>query len=223
VRWLTLPTAADATTRRVVESWNLYSDVLLYEAARLEIDPGVALAVLLAETMSDPFGPDERMIIRFENHIFYDKWGKANEERFRQYFIFDPQSPWLNHQWRPDPQGTWQQVHLDQESEWQVLSFARQLDEQAALAATSMGLAQIMGFNHAMAGYTSPSEMFSALQESPNAQLHAFFRVIEGLGLVTALRQEDFAAFAEVYNDPDSKQAYADLIQKYLAAYQALQ
>src|SRR5690606_31070018 len=111
---LSVPSGADAATQAVVRIWNRYGGLLAQEAARLQIDPGLAVAVLVAESSGEPFAPDGRLVIRFENHVFYQRWGQANEARFHQHFRFDAQTPWQHHQWRPDAQGAWQACHVDQ-------------------------------------------------------------------------------------------------------------
>jgi hypothetical protein len=73
-------------------------------------------------------------------------------------------------------------VHANQAGEWRALTLARQLDEPAAYAATAMGMPQLMGFNHALAGYASAPEMFHGFVASTRAQILACFDLIAGPG-----------------------------------------
>jgi hypothetical protein len=179
------PPGADRTTVVVANTWNRYRTLIERESARLGIDPGIAVAVLVAESSGAAFGTDGRMIIRFENHIFYNQWGKNNQTRFAQHFAFDPVVTWQGHQWRPDPNAPWQACHPNQGGqplEWLVFDFARRLDESAAMLSISMGAPQIMGFNHRDIGYTTVREMFNAFQNSDESQLASLFRFMEVKG-----------------------------------------
>lgn len=202
--------------------WNQYGALIGQEADRVGIHAAVALAVLAAESKGDPFDTNGRLILRFENHIFYTYWGQAHEELFRQHFTFATHENWQEHQWRPDAAGTWQDVHTSQESEWRVFQFARALDEKAALYASSMGAPQIMGFNHTAIGYATVQAMFDAFRTDVQAQLSSLFRFMEVNGLVEAVRHNDFLTFAKIYNGGGQAQRYQQIIQQHLDAYQDL-
>ncbi len=137
----------------LLSAWIRYQDLLTAQSARLGIDPAVAVAVLMAESSGRAFGPDGRMIIRFEPHVFRRECGQAQAERFAHHFQFNPETPWQGHRWRPDPNATWREFHGNQHAEWEAFSFARSLHEEAAMRSISMGAPQIMGFNHATIGY----------------------------------------------------------------------
>lgn len=219
---LAVGSGASAAERSLADGWNKYGGLLLQHAGELAIDPGVALAVLMAESRAEPFSPDGRMIIRFENHIFFNLWGQVNAERYRQHFRFDSGVTWQGHQWRPDSSGAWQDCHVNQAVEWQVLNFARRLDDTAALSSISMGAPQIMGFNHRAIGYSSVQEMFHAFQTDVRNQISSLFRFIQVNGLAEAVRQGDYVAFARVYNGPGQAENYAEIIRNNLAAFQRL-
>ena len=218
-----LPTAvAVGAPQTVVKTWNQYGGFLLEAAQRVGINPAVAVAVLAAESRGQPFDGNGRLIIRFENHIFYTYWGQAHEDLFRQHFTFASDESWKEHQWRPDPADAWQPVHRDQESEWRVFQFARTLDETAALYAISMGAPQVMGFNHNAIGYATVQAMFDAFCRDVRAQLSSLFRFMEVNGLVDAVRTGDFLTFAKVYNGPGQAERYQQIIQQHFDAFQSL-
>lgn len=215
------PPSAGAAAQVVAQTWNRYGGLVAGEANRLGIDPAAAVAVLATESHGEPFA-DGRMTIRFENHLFFQFWGKDHEAQFSQHFAFDPARPWGGHTWRPSPDQPMQPCHRSNAQEWEVLEFARRLDDTAALKSISMGAAQIMGFNHAAVGYATPQAMFAAFEHDAGAQLRALFRFVEVNGLTDALRQADYRRFAQVYNGPGQPDHYAGLIRDYAAAFTEL-
>ncbi|HXF64885.1 MAG TPA: N-acetylmuramidase domain-containing protein, partial [Caldilineaceae bacterium] len=160
----------------------------------------------------------------FENHIFFEEWGKLDPERFAQHFRFDLEHPWHDHQWRPSPDQEWRSFHGDQNAEWEVLALARtHMDERAALRSTSMGAPQIMGFNHQLIGYETVQEMFSAFTSSAHAQIIAFYDFVGAdPSRLEALRRGDYLAFAASYNGDGQAPLYAALIQDALQVFARL-
>lgn len=217
-----LPVQGSAAEQALIVPWNQYGALLLRLSATLQIDAGVALAVLLAESNGTPFGPDGRLTLRFEVHLFHREWEPSDPALFDRHFRFDPQQPTAGHSWRPSAHGSWQTFHGSQPAEWEVFTFARTLDERAALRSTSMGMAQIMGFNHLQIGYATVQEMFEAFQQSERAQLLGFFRFLVSQSLLLPLQNADFLRFATVYNGPGNAPAYAARIQRSLALYHQL-
>jgi hypothetical protein len=214
LRQVALPASADAQVRplsglgaaenRAASAWNSYGGLLQACSSILGVDPRTAIAVLMVESSGAGFAPDGRLIIRFENHQFWDFWGKHDPSRFQRLFRFDANRRWLAHQFRTTPTGTWRDVHENQDSEWKTLTFARTLDENAALRSISMGLAQIMGFNHPRLGYDDVRVMFDAMQADVRFQILGFFDFLRGDGtgspLIDSLQRNRFAAFASLYN-----------------------
>ncbi|MEX1020539.1 MAG: N-acetylmuramidase domain-containing protein [Litorilinea sp.] len=203
----------------VLDAWLRYQDLIVQEAGRLQIDPAVAVAVLLTESGGAAFR-DGRLVIRFENHIFYEKWGKQQPDRFQHHFGFNPSQQWTGHQWREDPNRPFRPCHTSQAEEWATFEFARRLDETAAIAAISMGAPQIMGFNHQAIGYATPQSMLQAFQASEAAQIQAMFRFIESKRLVPVLQAGDYREFAAHYNGPGQPDFYAQRIRAFVASFQ---
>lgn len=82
----------------------------------------------------------------------------------------------------------------------------------------SWGLFQIMGFNHAAAGQSTPWTSAREIAASEGAQLKAFFlQQVQGAGRQTAI--ESWTAFARAYNGPDY--AFNQYDTKLSAAYAA--
>lgn len=217
------PTSAE---RLVAGTWNKSGDLLSALAGQLKFEPGAAVAVFCTESGGNGFGPDGRMIIRFENHHFFRHWGKANAEAFNAHFRFDPKKTWTGHQWRASSAGAFEPVHQDQTSEWRVFEFARTLDDTAAKLSISMGGPQIMGSNYADAGFESVQQMFDAFAASEKRQIVAFFDFLQGTEThprkVVALQQMDFVRFAELYNGPGNAAVYSARISGMYDTFQRL-
>lgn len=216
--------AASAVEQLMAATWNRYGGLLAVLSNELKIDPATAAAVLAIEAGGQAFGADGRMIIRFENHIFFDEWGKQNPAAFAQHFSFDAGQPWQGHLWRPSPAAPWQEFHGNQAAEWQVLTLACSLDDTGAKRSISMGAPQIMGFNCAAIGYDTVQAMFDAFSAGEQAQLIGFFDFVRGASgdgpAVQVLQSQDFTAFATQYNGSGQAAAYA---ARMADAYNALQ
>lgn len=203
---------ANSAVQDLVRTWNRFGGLLAVLANELRLDPVVVTAVLATESGGTAFGPDGRMAIRFESHVFHNYWGAANPERFAQHFRFNPDRIWQDHEWRPAPTAPWQPFHGDLAAEWQVLTFAAGLDEGAAKQSISMGAPQIMGLNFAGLGYESVQAMFAAFTASETSQIIGFFDFVQSKSGIRALQKGDYHAFAEVYNGPGQAARYATLI-----------
>lgn len=92
-------------------------------------------------------------------------------------------------------------------------------DQEDAMRATSWGAPQIMGFNHAAAGFGSAQAMVEAMADSEGAQLQAFVALILAWKLAAALRAQDWRSFAARYNGDANVVVYAARIE---TAYQRL-
>jgi len=223
---LSAPSDAPGPVRQVADIWNRYGGLLGALSDALGIQPGVAVAVLSVESDGQAFAGDGRMIIRFENHIFYQYWGRAHTVDFAQHFRFNPGQIWKDHQWRPTTGQNWIDCHTSLASEWDVYNFAASLDTTAARMSISMGAPQIMGFNYAVIGYSSADDMFAAFSTSERDQVVGLFDFVAGIlpggGAVKALQALDYQAFATAYNGTGQADYYAGLIKTAKDAFNAL-
>ena len=212
------------TERQVALTWNRLGGLLQTLADQLAIGPGVAVAVLTVESGGRAFGSDRRMMIRFENHIFHDQWGQHHPDVFARHFAFNPDHRWKNHRWRSATDQPWSGFHGDQSDEWEVLSFARTIDDTAARLCVAMGGPQIMGFNYAAVGYATVQGMFDAFASSERHQVAGFFSFVRSRGeeAVRTLQRFDFEGFAGFYNGPGQATAYGSLIRQTYEAYRRL-
>lgn len=217
--------AAGTLAFALAQLWNRYGGMLAVLANELEIHASVAVAVLLAESGGQGFQPGPsgpRMVIRFENHIFHDRWGRANQERFDRHFVYTPGRPWLGHRFRADGNGAWQEFHGEQQREWDVFAFAEGLDRRAARESISMGLPQIMGFNALAVGYPQAEAMFDAFASGEARQIFGFFDFVRSKGAISALRSRDYGGFASIYNGPGQATLYAGIIQERVDLFEKL-
>jgi hypothetical protein len=222
-----LPDGAPAGDRQAANIWNKYGGLLAELSARLRIDPGTAVAVLAIESGGRGFAADGRMIIRFENHLFFRQWGKNNPDVFNQHFRFNPEKNWLDHTWRQFTNQPFADFHGAQDGEWRVFSFARTLDDTAAKLSISMGGPQIVGFNYASLGYESVLQMYDAFSSGDRPQIIGFFDFVQGPGRdsrrVLALQAGDFTTFASLYNGPGQAAKYGSLMQGLFDTFRRLQ
>ncbi len=208
---------------KAARTWNRFGGLLTALGDRYGISPACAVAVFCVESSGEGFDADNgnRMIIRFENHKFWKYWGRDNATRFHDHFRYDRRRPWQGHRWRPDAQADWEPFHGSQAKEWQVLEFARGLDDTAALLAISMGAPQIMGFHYARLGYASVQAMFDDFGRDMRAQIAGFFAFLDRR-MLRALQREDFTAFARAYNGSGQAEKYGKWIRKYYDAFRSL-
>lgn len=102
--------------------------------------------------------------------------------------------------------GKWNRaLYVGGVGEYERLHRAMQLDRTAALRSASVGGAQIMGFNHSLAGYATVDSFWAAMKTGEPAHLDAFATFIRKSRLLDALRQistvhADCVAFARGYN-----------------------
>jgi hypothetical protein len=221
---LAAPPGTGANAASAARIWNKFGGLLEPLSAKIGIDPGVSVAVTAAESGGKGFSADGRMIIRFENHVFWRLWGKNNAASFNARFRFNANKPWTGHLYKAG--GTWKTFHGNQEAEWTVFQIARGLNDSAAKSSISMGLPQVMGANHALIGYDSAEEMFDNFSKSEHIQLIGLFDFIQGPHTVSpqviALQHQNFVNFAALYNGAGKAAQYGAVIQGFLEGFRKL-
>ena len=220
------PAGATFHQRGLARTWNRQGGMLGTLSNLLGTEAAASVAVLYAESSGSGFAGDGRMIIRFENHVFWRRWGKKHPEIFQQHFAFNASKSWQGHQFRATPNGDWQKFHGKQSREWKVLDFARNLDEDAALNSISMGAPQIMGFNHSVIGYDTARAMFDNFQGDVRYHILGLFDFMKGPGccspMIDALRRQNFEDFAARYNGPGQADIYGHRIAEYRDIFLAM-
>ncbi len=212
-----IPEAGNRTQTIVKSTYNKYGNLLALLSKKIGIELASAIAVLSVE--SGGVGIDKgRALIRFENHLFYKYWGKDNEAVFNQHFKFDSGKNWLGHKFRKDADGEWIDFHGDQTTEYEVLNYARSLDDEKALLSISMGLPQILGSNSKIIGYDTVQEMFDNFNKDIRYHIFALFDFFSPR-MIKYLKNRDFVNFAKYYNGQGQAVRYGKFIQDYYEAF----
>lgn len=199
---------------------------------------GVSLPAVLAVWKIESSGAAHepgQAIIRFENHLFYNRWGKDNLATFDAHFQFGTHAgidgkAWENHRWRPSAAESWRTFHGTQAKEYEVLAFARSLADAPGLRSISIGGPQILVSHSRMIGYESPLGMLDAFQADERFHVLGFFdycqyaaghldRRRELLRHMRALRWVDFA---RGYNGKGQAQSYGNALAEAYAEAQTL-
>ncbi|BAQ50403.1 N-acetylmuramidase family protein [Methylobacterium aquaticum] len=144
-------------------------------------------AVIDVETSGGGFDALKRPKLLFEPHKFYAALTGAARARAVSLGLAYPK--WGE---QPYPKDSYPRLFQ-----------AMAIDETAALKSASWALGQIMGSNHAAAGYDSPQGMVLAFCAGGETEhLAAMVRFIQANRLDDELRARNWAAFARGYNGP---------------------
>jgi hypothetical protein len=205
-------------TEIIVKSlYNKYGNLLGLLSKKLGIELAASIAVLSVE--SGGIGMDKgRVLIRFENHLFYKYWGKFNLDIYQKHFKFSSSVNWQGHKFRRDEASEWIDFHGNQDMENEVFNFACSLDYEKALLSISMGLPQILGSNASIIGYETPQKMYEAFTKDIRFHLIGFFDFLSPT-MKDAFRRKDFVTIAQHYNGSGQAQKYARFISDYYNAF----
>ena len=206
-----LDLAGSDREKKVKTTYNKYGNLLGILSKRIGIELAVANAFITIESGSFAFHKD-KVLIRFENHLFYDYWGKDNEEIFKQHFKYSAKPRWEGHFFRKGPSGEWISFHGNQDLENEVLDFARSLDDEKALQSISMGLPQILGTNAQAIGYNSAREMYDAFTKDLKYHLFGLFDFFSPR-MIGYLKNREFVKIAEIYNGKGQAVRYGGMFQ----------
>ncbi|MFN8366722.1 MAG: N-acetylmuramidase family protein [Candidatus Kapaibacterium sp.] len=156
-------------------------------------------AVSEVESRQKGFYDNGEPVILFERHIF---------SKYTNH-MFDKTNPDISN---PKPGG-----YGPSSAQHARLQEAVKLNRNAALMSASWGKFQIMGFNFALAGFTSLQEFINAMYTSERDHLMAFVQYVKHCSLDDELRNKQWAEFAKRYNGVDYKKNNYDT--KLAAAY----
>jgi hypothetical protein len=149
----------------------------------LHLAPSRLWALIEVETRGCGFLPSRRPVILFERHVFHRRTGGR----------FDATNPGIS---APVAGG----YGAGGEAQYARLAQAMRLARAAALASTSWGLGQIMGYNATTAGFASTDAMVFAMSDSEGEQLLGLARFLSATGCDGPLRAGSWADFARRYN-----------------------
>lgn len=163
---------------------NLVAADFARAAAMLDCEVAAIQAVAEVESLGAGFLLDGRPKILFERHVFHrltgGKFAAAN----------------------PDISSGTPGGYAGGVGEYARLYRAVQLDGDAAVQSASWGAFQIMGFNWQACGEASLTGFLLAVHHDDAAHLGLFCRFIVSRGLVGALHDKDWTAFARGFNGP---------------------
>lgn len=153
--------------------------------ARIDVGEDEIHAVIDVETAGGGFDSTGRPHLLFEPHIFYRQLpaGPLRDRAVADGLAYP----------------RWGQAGYPRES-YTRLQRAIEIDREAALKSASWGLGQIMGFNHALAGFDHVEAMVAAFMADEEAHLEAMVTFIIAAELDDELRAHDWAGFARGYN-----------------------
>jgi len=174
-----------------------------YEAAAklLKCDVPAIKAVAEVESSGNGFLSDGRVKILFEGHQFY-KYTKG------AYAVSHPTICFKK--WTKKFYATGPNADVRGAGELARLAEAMALNNDAALLSASYGKFQIMGFNFAVAGFTTVQDFYNAMQISEAEHLMAFCNYIKGNAIDDELRSHNWAGFAMRYNGAEYKKNQYD-------------
>jgi peptidoglycan hydrolase-like protein with peptidoglycan-binding domain len=158
-------------------------------------------AFMEAETRGSGFDSQGRPRILFERHKFYKYCPEGKRAAAVKAGLANPKAGGYG----------------KESEQYGKLAKAMAIDEHAALLSCSWGLAQVMGFNHELAGYPTVEAMILAFMDDEEAHLQAAVTFIKNSGLDDELRRHDWKGFAKGYNG--TGYAVNKYDQKLAAAY----
>ena len=184
-------------------------------ANKYGIDENVLGGFILVESSGSGFS-NGKVKIRLENHHFL----KDDAAKYKGVY-FDYGNPsYTGHKYRKSTSAAWMNCHQNQAQENDAFDFAISLNEVKAYEATSMGLAQIMGFNYSRCGYTSAKAMYNDFSTGEGAQLEGFINfIVSDSTLLQACRDKNYRKMAELYNGAGNVDVYAPKIEKAYTTY----
>lgn len=158
-------------------------------------------AVCEVEAPRGGFRNDGSIVTLFEGHIF-SKFTKG---------VYDDMYPDISYRkWTTKFYG-------GPTTEFNRLNKAIQLNVTAALMSASWGRFQIMGFNHALCGFSTVDEFVRAMKMGESPQLLAFVEYVKQVRLDDELCDKRWADFARGYNGPAYQKNSYDI--KLMKAY----
>lgn len=181
---------------------------IVASAKGLGVEAAALKSVIDVECPKPGFDDEGRPTILFEPHIYYKYLTRANiiTKRDQLQTLF------------PDMVSrTWDRSLYNVRPSHDKLAVASVLNWDAAHMACSWGKGQVMGFNWQDLKYPSLKAFVDAMHESEAAQIDAMCRFITVNGLVSAMKNHDWAGFALRYNGEGYKANKYDT--KLAAAY----
>ncbi len=174
------------------------------------LEISVIKAVAAVESGGKAFLNTGEPVILFEPHVF---WRQLVARNINPKLYAANYADILYRVWKRDAYGPSTKQH-------ERLNRAGTINREAALCAASWGRFQIMGYHYKTCGCHTIQDFINAMYKSEDEHLRLFMNFINATGLINALRQKDWAAFAKGYNGAAYKQNRYD--QRLQNAYLSL-
>lgn len=209
---------------RVMASiYNQRGRMLFEQATALGVTTSAAAGIMKVESGGETFSAaTDKSIMRFENHVLWRRWGRANAATFNTHFQFAQgpgEKPFNGHRYRDAAADPWSDFHGNQALERHVLELAARLAGDVAYECASFGAGQVMGFNFAMLGFASARDLVARYDRGERAQITGIFEYIRGARLADAVKRGDFKAVARGYNGSGQVDVYASRMEQAAQAY----
>lgn len=160
---------------------------------RTGVPAAVLLAVASVETNLQGFATvagRPEPLIRFEGHWFDRLLDEPKRRAARVAGLADPRAGAVRNP-------------AAQLERWTMLQRAAAIDAEAAYAATSWGLGQVMGFHWKRLGFASAATLAAEARRSAEGQFAVAAAFLKLGGLDRLLAERRFAEFARAYNGPN--------------------
>lgn len=169
------------------------------QAKALGIEAACLRAVIEVECKGSGFNADGTPVILYERHIMRRRLIANNKQSVLSVMEVK----------RPDLCAKTAGGYGLYSIQHQKLSDAAKFDRTSALESCSWGIGQVMGYHWYALGYNSLQSFVNAMYKDEASQLEAMCRYIKVNGLVNALKNKDWKAFALGYNGKDyAKNSY---------------
>ena len=164
----------------------LTEDQIQSQAQALGIEAAALKAVIEVECKGSGFNADSTPVILFERHVM------------RQRLIANDQSKVVDQMMikRPDLCSKSTGGYGLYSAQHGRLNAAAQYHRASALESASWGIGQVMGYHWKALGYASLQAFINPMYKDEASQLDAMCRYIEVNGLINALKNKDWKAFA---------------------------
>lgn len=101
-----------------------------------------------------------------------------------------------------------------QKARYAQLERAKEINEDAAYAACSWGVGQVLGENARWLGYPSAKALAEEAMEGVAGQVRVMLRFVEKAGLMDELERHDWRGFARRYNGPGQVDHYSEAMAR---------
>lgn len=177
-------------------------------ASEQQIDPAALKAVVEVESGGTAFtridGRDMPLIL-YEYHVFYRYPGLTDAQRTEAV-----------RRKLASRHGGQLPYAVTQASRYNQLARAATINEQAAYAACSWGVGQVLGENADWLGFGTPKALAETTMQGIAGQLAVMLAFITKRGIMDELNARNWRGFARAYNGPGQVETYASRME---AAY----